>query len=65
LRKAVLGAIFLTHLILDSFVDRGVCFLDSARPQAVDQYPGLVVGGGALVRSLEFDIICGNSLDLR
>src|SRR6185437_6533060 len=43
--------------ILDPLIDRGVCFLDSTRPQAVDQYPGPVIGGGGFVGAFELDVI--------
>jgi hypothetical protein len=43
--------------ILEPLIDRGVCFLNSARPQAVNQYPDSVAGTGGLVGAFELDVI--------
>ena len=51
--------------ILDPLIDRGVCFPDPARPQAVDQYPGPVIGGGGFVGAFELDVIGRYSLGHR
>jgi hypothetical protein len=48
--------------ILGPLIDRGVRFLDTARPQAVDQYPGSVIGGGGFVGAFELDVIGRYSL---
>jgi hypothetical protein len=43
--------------ILDPLIDRGVCFPDPARPQAIYQYPGSVIGGCGFVGALELDVV--------
>jgi hypothetical protein len=48
---------------LTHFIDRSVCFLDAARPQAADQYPGSVIGGGGFIGAFELDVIGRYSLD--
>ena len=48
--------------ILDPLIDRSVGFLDLARPQAIDQYPGPVIGGDGLVGAFELDVIGRYSL---
>ena len=39
--------------ILDPLIGRGIGFLDPVRPQAVDQYPGSVIGGGGFIGATE------------
>ena len=51
--------------VLDPLIDRRVCFLDPARPQAVDQYAGPVIGGGGFIGAFELDVIGRYSLGHR
>src|SRR5579863_4514248 len=51
--------------ILDPLIDCRICFLDSARPQAVDQYAGRITGSGGLIGAFELDVISRYSLGHR